>query len=112
MMRPAHPEQTASASPYTLYDPRALLLALCVAIAVLLTAASAVILTGRPAGVPVTRTAGTPASVVETSRSSLSTIYAGQASCSEPGFLTGDTIGDANPAAMYRTLCGHDSPSP
>ena len=38
-------------------------------------------------------------------RPPLATTYDGPASCAEPGFLTGDTVGDANPLAMYRTLC-------
>ena len=106
-MRPALPTQMASPWP----NPRTLLLVACLGFAVLLLvlAAAGVLPTVRRAGASVTQTASTPATVVETARSgrsSLSTTYEGPASCAEPGFLIGDTIGDANPAAMYRTLCG------
>jgi hypothetical protein len=33
------------------------------------------------------------------------TNYDGPASCGQPGFLTGDTVGDGNPLAIYRSLC-------
>jgi hypothetical protein len=83
---------------------------LCVVTAVLLLAASAgVMLAVTRAGVPVTQTSSTSATVLETARPdrvSLSTTYDGPASCAAAGFLTGDTIGDANPAALYGTLCG------
>jgi hypothetical protein len=35
----------------------------------------------------------------------LATTFDGPASCASPGFLTGDTVGDANPAALYAALC-------
>ena len=38
-------------------------------------------------------------------RPPLSTSYDGPTSCAEPGFLTGDTVGDSNPLAVYRALC-------
>ena len=91
-------------------SPRARLLVLCTVIALLVTAASAAVaLAVIPTGVAVTHASSTPTTVVEASHSVLSTLsttYEGPASCTEPGFLTGDTTGDTNPAAMYRTLCG------
>jgi hypothetical protein len=37
--------------------------------------------------------------------SRLATTFDGPASCATPGFLTGDTVGDANPAVLYAALC-------
>jgi hypothetical protein len=122
MMRPARPKQTASARPYKVSceratrieqrdvpNPRTLLLALCVVTAVLSTMASTgVTLAVTRAGVPVAQTSGSHAPVLQTARfdrASLSTAYDGPASCAAPGFLTGDTTGDANPVVLYRTLC-------
>jgi hypothetical protein len=125
MMRTALPEQTANARPYTLStwlgrchapNPRTFALALSVAIGILVAAiAAAVLFAVTPAGASVTRASGTPTTMLEQpgpGRSRLSTTYAGPASCAEPGFLTGDTLGDANPAAVYRTLCTPASAQP
>ena len=125
MLRPALPTQTASPWPTHLSsesatrigrsgpNPRTLLLALCAGLALLLlVAAGGVLPAATRAGAPVAQTSSISATVVETARSGrsrLSTAYDGPASCAEPGFLTGDTVGDANPAAMYRTLCGSAS---
>jgi hypothetical protein len=38
-------------------------------------------------------------------RRPLATTFDGPASCASPGFLTGDTVGDANPAALHAALC-------
>jgi hypothetical protein len=68
-----------------------------------------------PASVPVTGTSSTQVVVSGTARSdqsSLSTSYDGPASCATPGFLTGDNIGEANPMALYRTLCRPESSNP
>ena len=35
----------------------------------------------------------------------LATTFAGPSSCANPGFLTGDTVADGNPAALYTALC-------
>jgi hypothetical protein len=35
----------------------------------------------------------------------LATTYTGPSSCAAPGFLTGDTVGDGNPAALQAMLC-------
>jgi hypothetical protein len=37
----------------------------------------------------------------------LATTFTGPASCAFGGFLSGDTVGDANPAELYARLCGH-----
>ncbi|MBV9133622.1 MAG: hypothetical protein JO318_13050 [Chloroflexi bacterium] len=44
---------------------------------------------------PSARVAGQP----------LATTFDGPSSCANPGFLTGDTVGDGNPAALYAALC-------
>jgi len=36
----------------------------------------------------------------------LATTFSGPASCASSGFLSGDTVGDANPAEVYARLCG------
>jgi hypothetical protein len=49
-----------------------------------------------------------PTGVALASRSAahhLATTYDGPASCASPGFLTGETVGDANPAALHAALC-------
>lgn len=129
MMGPAFPEQTASAWPYALSrrgatrigrrtgrSPLTLPLAVCLAVAVVLTAVSAAIMLvviPSSAAVPGIPSAGP--TVLETprpARPTLTTTYEGPASCAEPGFLTGDTIGEANPAGVYRALCEPASPKP
>jgi hypothetical protein len=110
MMRPARPKLTASAWPYKVSDGGAtLLLALCVVtLVVSIVASTGVMLTVTRAGVPVAETYGNRAPVLQTTPSdgaSLSTTYEGPASCAAAGFLTGDTIGDANPVVLFRTLC-------
>ncbi|MBV9169201.1 MAG: hypothetical protein JOZ81_03850 [Chloroflexi bacterium] len=35
----------------------------------------------------------------------LATTFDGPSSCAKPGFLTGDAVGDGNPAALYAALC-------
>jgi hypothetical protein len=70
--------------------------------------AAGVMLAVIRAGVPVEHTSSTPGTELQTARPdrpSLSTTYDGPASCAAPGFLTGDTIGDANPVALFGTLC-------
>jgi hypothetical protein len=39
----------------------------------------------------------------------LATTFTGPGSCAVSGFLSGDTVGDANPAELYASLCGHAS---
>jgi hypothetical protein len=86
-----------------------------VAAMLLMAASASLMLTVIAAPVPVTRTSSTQAAVLGTARSdrsSLSTSYNGPASCATQGFLTGDNIGDANPLALYRTLCPPVSSNP
>jgi hypothetical protein len=36
----------------------------------------------------------------------LATTFSGPYCCASSGFLSGDTVGDANPAELYARLCG------